>query len=569
MKFYLIIILIFITWGCTSLRKTERSSKGHLSIEQQSEFDYQLSDALKQKMLGNYNRAELLLLKCLDLKPKNAVVYYELSLLFGNIGDKNSAVCFARKAVQNDPTNEWYLLQCAKLYQETGKVDSVIYFFKNVVTIRPDKYEYSFKLAQLYLEGKYFKKSIKILNRLELSTGPSRDIYFAEYRNYLALNDNKSCLNTLNKALKKFPDETRFYGLLAEHYASIGNHDQALINYSKLLSLDAEDERGNLSLIDFYRNSGDIQKSFYLSGRFISNEGFKVPHKIELIASYLNDEVCFSKNRTEIKMLIDSFLSKNRENLQGRTILANFYLKSNDLKNARTELSYLVANSNSDILVWEQLLFVLNSMNDMIGVYNLSDTAINLFKDNPLFYLYKGISAYQLKHYDVAISSLKHGLKFSDGSRDLLSKYYSYLGEAYNAVSDDSNSDYYFEKALSFDPKNFVILNNYSYYLTLRGVRLDSALNYSKRCLKVEPHNPIFLDTYAWVLYKIGKTNEAKTAIEGALSYGGNKNKNILEHYCEILLKLNMRESALECYKKIIELGKESPRIREILNLSK
>jgi tetratricopeptide (TPR) repeat protein len=47
-----------------------------------------------------------------------------------------------------------------------------------------------------------------------------------------------------------------------------------------------------------------------------------------------------------------------------------------------------------------------------------------------------------------------------------------------------------------------------------QGVRLEEALALIERALKHQPENPIFLDTKGWVLFKLGRSDEAKALIE-------------------------------------------------------
>ena len=52
-------------------------------------------------------------------------------------------------------------------------------------------------------------------------------------------------------------------------------------------------------------------------------------------------------------------------------------------------------------------------------------------------------------------------------------------------------------------------LNNYAYYLSVRGERLGKALEMTEKSNRLSPNNPVFLDTWAWVLYKKGDFEEA------------------------------------------------------------
>ena len=46
-------------------------------------------------------------------------------------------------------------------------------------------------------------------------------------------------------------------------------------------------------------------------------------------------------------------------------------------------------------------------------------------------------------------------------------------------------------------------INNYSYYLSLREEKLEYAESLSKKSIIAEPNNSTFLDTYAWILFKL------------------------------------------------------------------
>lgn len=570
MRWCWVIVSFQLLCNCTVLRREGNfnSQDGSVSVKNVS-YDYAFTEALKQKALGNYNQARSLFEQCIGLAPKNPVAYYELSLVYDVLSDRTKAIYFARKAVAFDNANEWYLLQSAELYQDSGNLDSVIYFFQRLVNVIPDRYDFRYKLSQLYYDKNRYKKSLSVLRELESKSGSTREIFISKYRCYLALNDQKNSLQILNSALKAFPNDLRFYGLLAEHYASIGDKDRALQYYNRLLSFDPDNERGYLSMIDFYRNSNQLRKSFELSNKFIGKDTFSIKNKVELISSFLNDKRTLIENKNEVKALIDSFVDRYNDNLQAQSLLADFYLIDNDLIKSREKLEFLITKSKGNVLLWEKLLFVLSMMNDVKAIYSFTDEAILNFAGNPLFYLYKGISSFQLKKYDEAIYALNKGLGFSKGSDELLGKYFSNLGEVYHAVSDHEKSDYYFEKAAQIDPFNVSVLNNYSYYLSLRKVKLNTALKYIQRCIKKEPQNYTFLDTYGWVLFNIGRSNEAKLEIEKAIKYGGANNVTILEHYCEILINLNLLDEAVSCYDKIVSKGRNFPQIKEKLDLLK
>ena len=81
-----------------------------------------------------------------------------------------------------------------------------------------------------------------------------------------------------------------------------------------------------------------------------------------------------------------------------------------------------------------------------------------------------------------------------------------------------------------------------------------------------EPENSTYLDTYAWILFKARKLNEARKYMEQALKYGGDEDPDILEHFGDILMELNQKKEAIMYWKKAKEKGGESEELEKKLN---
>ena len=108
---------------------------------------------------------------------------------------------------------------------------------------------------------------------------------------------------------------------------------------------------------------------------------------------------------------------------------------------------------------------------------------------------------------------------------------------------------------LKNDPENIYILNNYAYFLSEDNVRLDEALKMSEITIEKEPKNVTYLDTYAWVLYKLGRYKEAKKYMEKVFSYDKHASGVNYEHYGDILYKYGDTDKAVQNWKKAKKLG--------------
>ena len=140
---------------------------------------------------------------------------------------------------------------------------------------------------------------------------------------------------------------------------------------------------------------------------------------------------------------------------------------------------------------------------------------------------------------------------------DLLD-FYTNLGEAYHENKEYKQSDYYFDLVLKRDPGNLYVINNYSYYLSLREVKLEYAESISKKTIEAEPDNDTYLDTYAWILFKLERYEDALLIIKRAIENGGIDSDVIVEHYGDILYKTGDKDKAIECWILAKEMGNAS-----------
>ena len=93
--------------------------------------------------------------------------------------------------------------------------------------------------------------------------------------------------------------------------------------------------------------------------------------------------------------------------------------------------------------------------------------------------------------------------------------------------------------------------------MAIRKENLEKAEKMSAALVKNHPENPIFLDTYAWVLFTRGKFKDARKIIERAISTG-KATATHFEHYGDILYKLGEVDAAVQQWEKARGLNANS-----------
>ncbi|MCQ2324292.1 MAG: tetratricopeptide repeat protein [Paludibacteraceae bacterium] len=93
-----------------------------------------------------------------------------------------------------------------------------------------------------------------------------------------------------------------------------------------------------------------------------------------------------------------------------------------------------------------------------------------------------------------------------------------------------------YEKALELYPEHPYVLNNYAYLLATHNGDLKRAEWMSQKTIQTDPNNPIYLDTYAWILYLQGQQSLAAFYARKALEYAEDdtQREEIVEHLRQI-----------------------------------
>jgi Tfp pilus assembly protein PilF len=200
-----------------------------------------------------------------------------------------------------------------------------------------------------------------------------------------------------------------------------------------------------------------------------------------------------------------------------------------------------------------------------------SEKAMRLFPNQAITHFYNGVGYMNKNNFSSAAKAIIRAIDLHpDNETERLAQMYSTLGDVYYSNKEFTLSDEAFEKALSFDPNDASVLNNYSYYLSERGIKLDVAEKMSKKSLELRPGEATFLDTYAWILYKKSNYKEAKVYILKAIEAANNINDGTLyEHLGDIQYKLNEKDKAVENWKKAKEKGSDGKYLDKKISESK
>lgn len=122
-------------------------------------------------------------------------------------------------------------------------------------------------------------------------------------------------------------------------------------------------------------------------------------------------------------------------------------------------------------------------------------------------------------------------------------------------------------KILVTEPENVPALNALGYTLADRTHRYQEALELIDRARVAEPDNPAIIDSHGWVLYRLGRNEEALVQLRRAWSLA--KDADIAAHLGEVLWVTGRKDEARQYLQEAARLDPDNralQRVRETFN---
>ncbi len=559
-----ILLLLAILWPNVGFSQKRERKKKHKTDESSvsannSEVTNLFIDATKYRLLGESEKAISQYESILSKNPRHSASMYELAQLYFEAGDLSSAARFGEQAAEIEPENKWYKLLLVEIYGKAGQKKELLETCEKLVEQDPGNLDYLYELSNAYLMNDDGNNAIKTYNKIEELLGVTEEISLQKQKIFLIENKMDQAAAEINKLIVEFPDQkTRYLSMLAEMYMKAGKFDEADTYYQQILASDPENQYIHITLADYYRQRGDKKRSFDELKIGFNSPALDIDTKIRVLLSYFTVDEMYNQNKADVFELAEILVKTHPNDPKAHSMYGDFLLDDKKYSEARTEFREVIAVDSSRYAVWESLLNAEIQLADYNALAQESNRAIELFPLLPVPYLFYGIALLEQKQNDEAIKSFNTGVKLVSGNNLLLVQFYTYLGDAHNRAKNFRLSDESYEKALIIDPENSFVLNNYSYYLSLRNENLTKAETMSAKAVKLDPENAANMDTYGWVLYKLGRYQEAETWVEKAVAATPKSDPDLMEHLGDINFKLGKTDKAMELWQEALKAGKGS-----------
>ncbi|MFD2248478.1 tetratricopeptide repeat protein [Pontibacter ruber] len=525
-----------------------------------SEQDKQLGEAMfldgmKYFMLEDYEEALKYFQKAYTATPSNAALNYKLAETYLLLDKPKDGVPFAQAAIAQEKKNTYYYLLLAQLYSEQKLYNEAAQTYNNLLANVPDSDQYLFNLAELYLSQANYEEALKTYDRIEKKFGPLEQVSMNRQQIYLRQKNVDKAVQEGEKLLAANPTEIRYFLAQAELYNASQKTDKAIEVLQKALRLEPNNPFAYLMLSDLNRQKGNMAESEKQVKKAFASPELDIDTKVRILVDYISQLPNPQLEPVALE-LVDLTIKSHPKEAKAYAVAGDLQTIVGKKQAARSNYLKAVKLDDSHFKIWQQIVLLDAELSQSDSLVIHSEKALELFPNQAVFWFYNGTGHLIQKNYDKAVKALEYGKRLSAGEQELVAQFNMQLGDGYNSLKNYKKSDEAYEAVLAFDADNEHVLNNYSYFLSLRNENLPKAKELAGRLVSKYPNNPTYLDTYAWVLYKLEDYQGALKYLEQAIA--ASDDATIVEHYGDVLFKLGQKEEALKQWQKAKQKGDAS-----------
>lgn len=522
---------------------------------------------LKEKLAENYANANTNFVKVVAIDPKNDAAYFEIANLNYRQNKLLDAEIAIKKALAINPKNVWYLRMQAEIYKRTGNMDALVEVFNQMITIAPETENFYFDRANaLFIAGKV-DEAKAAYDLVEKKFGSSKELTLAKQRFTLqgtAVPNDES----INKLIAENPADVKSYLYLSGVLLEKNKKEEALVLLKKAKELEPNNFEVDLAMADIYQSQKKNELAIGPLKAAFSQSAMPIANKIKIVASMLprfNNQLVVKDATDLIQIALKTHPNEPKLLLLSGDVL----YQQGDYNGAKAQYQSVLKIEEQNYPAWEKILGIQTLMGQYTEAIKTGEEALSIYPNQAILYYYRAFALHRNGQNAEAGVEIKSALQLDGDDNNLKAMIFALQAEVLIDQEKLKEADVAFDKAIALAPDNYLTLSNYAYYLALRNQNLSKAETLAAKAALAMPKNNSVADTYAIVLLKLGKFDQALSWIEKALQNNEASNPVYLEHYGDILFSKGDKDNALVQWQKAKQAGNNSEKLNRKINEKK
>ena len=536
---YILLSLSLLLAACTGSQPVpkpglyERAPIREVS-EAQLAVDGMLIDAVALQESGRIDQALDAFAELTRKEPSCAAAWYEMSQLLLQRRWTDSALACATRATQLEPDNVWYLLALAQVQGQRSDKRALVGTWERLVALKPDVLEYYYELSNAYIATGDLSAAVEALNRVERKIGITEPVSLQKQRLWQAAGKDDKAAREIERLAESLPGDRRYNAMLAESYMQQRRYTKAKQCYDRILQTHPDDPYIHIQLAEYYKATSQPDKADEELLLAFRNRQLDTKSKLQLLTGFYTQEEFYGSRSATAFQLVDMAMADCQDRTELAAYYGNILMYRKRYADAARLFEMALGRDSSDYAVWERLLICLTELPDNNARTDAcARRAAALFPTHTLPHFLMASTAMDQERYTDAVASLDNILRWGFSKGYLEAETHALMAEAAYRAGQYDKAWKAYDRYLTLKPDDLLMLNNYAYHLAEQGLQLEKALQMSRRTIEGEPDNANSLDTYAWILHRLGRNTEALPYAERAVK-GDPSNATLRQHLLTI-----------------------------------
>ena len=514
-------------------------------------FDILFHESLLQRQKGNLDAAFDLLQRCQELCPEAAETYYFLGEFYADMQQNEQALNAFRHACDLEPKNMTFLERIAYASIQAGAYGEAAEIIEQMYEADKSRQDLLESLYMLYMKQEEFDKAITTLNRIEAIDGPTEHTTLAKCRIYIEQHKADNAINDMRQLAEHYPNDPTYRTLYANTLLVAEHFDEGYDVLQQVLAEDASNLRAQQVMRSYYIRLGDEAAADSVNHAILLNPKASVEDKVGQLRQIIIENEQQQGDSTVVLALFDELLSQPDPSADIAEMKAAYMqLKEMPHDSIRQAYTYVLQLAPEQASARLRLVQQAWDDEDNDAVISLCNEARQYNPEEMVFYYYQGMAYYRQEDKDNALEAFRNGINVinEQSMPEIVSDFYAVMGDLLHQKGREREAFAAYDSCLVWKEDNIGCLNNYAYFLSLIGERLNEAEQMSYRTVKAQPENATYLDTYAWILFQQERYAEAKIYIEKALRCDSLIDHVVKEHAGDIYALNGDMEKAMELW---------------------
>lgn len=451
-------------------------------------------DALREKMLRNYDKALGFLDQILEKDPLNAAVMHEKARILEAQNKNQDALTWALKAVERDAENSWFQVFLADLYQKQDLPLEAAKVYEALVQRSPENNQYTYKWAYFLVAGNEVGRAITVYENLEKRIGVNEELSRRKHLLYLGTGDMRKAEQELLLLIASYPKYTEYLHLLAGFYEQTGQIAKAIDTYKKIEGQNPFDPKASLAIkrLDKGKSSDEVGYLRSLQAVFVKPE-YDLDQKIMMLIPYIEQvaEGCEPEKAEEVLRLSNILVEVHPEEAKVYALRGDIHFHTGSLEKAAADYERTLALNQGVFQVWEQLMYTYTELRETQKLLEKSEQALDVFPNQGSLYYFNALSLSWNNKPDEAIRILEQASFMIPQNSALQLDVLSLQGKCYAQQGKLEKAEKTLRKALDAGANsNSAVLEKYGDVLFQLG-NADEALSYWQKALEQGPETDL------------------------------------------------------------------------------